>query len=153
MSSVIDTLEARQRIATDHALLRSLTRAVIALSRGAMEREESQRSVIRDVLRQLCSELDRHFQFEREAILPLIREMDAWGPARVEQLCKEHDEQRAVLVSLAEDAEDDGRNIDDLAEEIVCFFQRFEEEMAKEEQRLLDAEMIGAEPCVDQIDG
>ena len=153
MSSMIDTVEARQRITTDHALLRSLTRALIALSRGATEGDDSQRPVICDVLRQLCSELDRHFQFEQEAILPLMREMDAWGPVRVEQLCKLHEEQRAVLMALADGAADEARNIDDVAEDIVCFFRRFEEEMENEEQRLLEAEVIGAEPSVDQIDG
>lgn len=152
MSSMIETLEVRQRIATDHAMLRSLIRALIAVSRAA-ERDEQQRPVIRDVLGQLCCEVERHFRFEEEFIVPLIREVDAWGPARAEQLCKEHEEQRAVLVALAEDAEEGVRNVEDLAEEIVWFFQRFEREMAEEEQRLLDAETLGAEPIVDQIDG
>ena len=152
MSSMIDTLEVRQRIASDHALLRSLSRALIAMSR-ACDRDENQRQVIRDVLSQLCCEVERHFRFEEEVILPLMREMDAWGPARVEQLCAVHEQQRAVLIALAEDAEDGERNIDDLAEEMVWFFERFEQEMAAEEQRLLDAEVIGAEPIIDQIDG
>ena len=152
MSSMIDTSEVRQRVAADHALLRSLSRALIALSR-ACEHDESQRKVIRDVLEQLCCELERHFQYEEEVIHPLMREVDAWGPARVEQRCKEHEQQRAVLVALAEDAEDGARNIDDLTEEMVWFFQRFEQEMEEEEHRLLDAEALGAEPVVDQIDG
>lgn len=152
MSSMIDTLEVRQRIASDHALLRSLSRALIAVSRTCAA-DESQRQVIRDVLAQLCCEVDRHFQFEEEAILPLMREMDAWGPARVEQLCAEHEQQKAVLLALAEDAEDGARNIEELADEVVWFFERFEQEMAAEERRLLEAEVIGAEPIVDQIDG
>ena len=152
MSSMIAAFEVRQRISADHALLRSLIRALIAISR-ASERDESQRQIIRDVLGQLCCELERHFHYEEEVILPLMRDVDAWGPARAEQLCKEHDHQREVLDALAGDLDDGSRNIDDLAEEIVRFFQRFEQEMADEEQRLLDAESIGAEPTVDQIDG
>jgi len=152
MSSMIDTLEVRQRIASDHALLRSLSRALVAMSQ-ACQHDEKQRQVIRVILSQLCCEVERHFRFEEEVILPLMREMDAWGPARAEQLCAVHEQHRAVLVALAEDADSGDRNIDDLAEELVWFFERFEREMAAEEQCLLDAEVIGAEPIIDQIDG
>jgi len=152
MTSMIATLEVRQRIAADHALLRSLIRALIAVTRAA-ERDEKQRPVLRDVLGQLCGEVERHFRYEEEFIVPLIREMDAWGQARAERFCKEHEEQRAVLSALTEDAEDGVRNVDDLADEIVWFFKRFEQDMAEEEQRLLSAEVIGAEPTIDQIDG
>jgi len=152
MSSMISAVEVRERITSDHALLRSLIRALIAVSRAAQE-DEKQRPVIRDVLGQLCGEVERHFRYEEEVIVPLIRDMDAWGPARVEQFCRDHEEQLSVLVALVEDAQDGVRNVEDLADEIVWFFQRFEREMAEEEQRLLDAETIGAEPIVDQIDG
>src|SRR5689334_8904249 len=101
MTSMISALEVRQRIAADHALLRSLIRALIAVSQAA-ERDESQRAIIRDVLGQLCCELERHFDYEEEVIVPLMRDVDAWGPARVEQLCKEHDHQREVLDAIAD---------------------------------------------------
>lgn len=152
MSSMIAALEVRQRITSDHALLRSLIQALIAVSRAAQE-DEGQRPAIQDVLGQLCGEVERHFQYEEEFIVPLMREMDAWGPARVERFCKEHEEQRAVLCALAEDAQEGARNVEDLADEIVWFFQRFEQDMAEEEERLLNAETIGAEPIIDQIDG
>jgi hemerythrin-like domain-containing protein len=152
MSSMIAKLEVRRRLAADHALLRSLTRALIAVTRAA-KRDEKHRAVIRDVLGQLCTEVERHFEYEEEVIVPLLREVDAWGQVRVEQLHAEHAEQRSVLVALAEDAQDGVRNMEDLAEEIVWFFQRFEQEMADEEERLLSAEALGAEPIVDQIDG
>ncbi|MBX3197871.1 MAG: hemerythrin domain-containing protein [Labilithrix sp.] len=152
MSSLIAKIEVRQRISTDHALLRGLCRALIAVARAA-ERDERHRPAIRDVLGHLCAEVDRHFEYEEEVIVPLLREVDAWGPVRVERLYRDHAEQRSVLVALVEDAEDGMRNVEDLADEIVWFFQRFEQDMAAEEERLLSAEDIGAEPMVDQIDG
>lgn len=152
MSSMIASMDIRKRISTDHAVLRGLCRALVAVARAA-ERNEEHRPVIRDVLGQLCAEVERHFQYEEEVIVPLIREVDAWGPVRVERLFQVHAEQRSVLVALASDAEDGGRNADDLADEVVWFFQRFEQEMADEEERLLNAEALGAEPYVDQIDG
>ncbi|MBN9166244.1 MAG: hemerythrin domain-containing protein [Myxococcales bacterium] len=152
MSSMIARVEIRKRISSDHAVLRSLCRALIAVARAA-ERDEKHRPVIRDVLGQLCTEVERHFQYEEEVIVPLMREVDAWGPVRVERLFQEHAEQRSVLVALVEDAEDGVRNVEDLADEVVWFFQRFEQDMADEEERLLNAEALGAEPRVDQIDG
>ncbi len=152
MTSMITADDVRQRIAGDHSILRSLIRALIAVTRAA-EHDEKQRPAIRDVLHQLSTEVERHFRYEEELIVPLLREVDAWGPARAERFCREHEEQRAVLCALASDAEDGVREVDDLADEIVWFFQRFEQDMAEEEQRLLSAEVIGAEPIVDQIDG
>jgi hemerythrin len=152
MSSMIATSEVRDRISTDHALLRSLTEAVISVARAA-EHDERQRPAIRDVLCRVCVEVERHFQFEEEVIAPLLREVDAWGPVRVESLFQAHAEQRSVLIALVEEAQDGVRNVEDLAEEIVWFFRRFDREMAEEAARLLDAETLGAEPYVDQIDG
>lgn len=152
MSSMNDRIEVRQRIASDHAVLRSLIRALIAVTR-TRERDQRQRSVIRDVLGQLRDEVDRHFEYEERVLVPLMRGMGPCGPARAEQFCRDHAEQRAVIVALIEDAQDGGRDVEDLACEIVWFFERFEQDMAEEEQRLLSAEAIGAEPIIDQIDG
>lgn len=152
MSSMIAALDVRRRIAEEIALLRSLTQTLIAVAREA-EADERRRVAIRDVLAQICAEVERHFQYEEEVVAPLMREVDSWGSVRVERMFKEHDEQRAVLVALAEDAEDGVRRVEELADEIVWFFRRFEEEMTAEEDRLLSAESIGAEPYVDQIDG
>jgi hypothetical protein len=147
---MIEALDVRRRISEDLALLRSLTRALIAVAQAADER---QRPIIRDVLCQLCSEVERYFAFEQEVVMPILRDVDAWGPVRVERLCREHDEQRSVLVALAENADDSAHRVQDLADELVWFFERFEQEIAEEEDELLSAEAIGAEPRVDQVDG
>jgi iron-sulfur cluster repair protein YtfE (RIC family) len=152
MSSMIEALEVRRRISTDLAVLRSLTRALVQVARAA-EQDERQRPLICDVLAQLCSEVNRHFAYEEEFVVPLLRDTDAWGPVRVEQLCKEHDEQRSVLVTLAADAQGQARNVEELTDEIEWFFTRFERAMSDEEDGLLNAESVGAEPCIDQIDG
>ena len=152
MSSMIAADDVRARISTELALLRSLTQALLSVARSA-EHDERQRQVLRDVLAHVCAEVERHFEYEEEIIAPLLREVDAWGAVRVEQLLKAHEEQRLVLVALVEDADDGMLDIEDLVDEIVWFFQRFEQEMVAEEERLLSAESVGAEPLVDQIDG
>ena len=152
MSSMIAKSEVRRRITTDLVLLRDLCRALIAVARSA-ERDERQRPAIRDVLGQVCTAVDQHFQYEEDVIAPLLLEVDAWGPVRVERLFQEHAEQRSILIALAEDAQDGVRSLEDLADEIVWFFRRFEQEITDGEMRLLAAEALGAEPMIDQIDG
>jgi iron-sulfur cluster repair protein YtfE (RIC family) len=152
MSSLIEQVEVRRRLATDLAVLRSLTRALLQVAHAA-EQDERQRSLICDVLARLCSEANRHFAYEEEMIGPILRDVDAWGPVRVEQLYSEHEQQRRVLSSLANDAEAPSRNVGELAGEIEWFFDRFERLISDEEDGLLNAESLGAEPYVDQIDG
>lgn len=148
---MIEALEVRERLSSGLAVLRALSRALVAIARAA-QRDEAQRRYVRDVIEQLSFEMDRHFSYEEKNVVPLLRDVDAWGPVRVDRLIREHEEQRELLLALAEDAMDEGTDVVNLAEEIVWFNRRFEERMYDEEQ-LLYAESIGAEPYVDQIDG
>lgn len=151
MGSLIEQTEVRRRLAADLAILRSLMRALVEVMRAA-EQDEAQRPLLCDVLTRLRSEANRHFTYEEETVGPILRDVDAWGPARVEQLLREHDEHRGALAVLANDAEGGTRTVDDLMCEIEWFFDRFDRLM-RDEDGLLDAESPGAEPCVDQIDG
>ncbi len=149
MSALISKEEVRRRITTDHAVLRSLCRALVSVAR-ASETDESQLPVLKDVLRQLTSELERHFDFEEHIVVPLLKGDDAWGPVRVELLHRDHAEQRAILRAVMTGVDSGVREI---TGPLVRFFQRFEQDMDDEEARLLTAESLGAEPMVDQVDG
>lgn len=151
MGSLIEQSEVRRRLAGDLALLRSLSRALAFVMRAA-EQDERHRPLLCDVLSRLRAEANRHFAYQEETVGPLLRDVDAWGDARVEQLCREHEEHRGALALLANDAETGARAVDDLVGEVEWFFDRFERLMC-EEDGLLEAESPGAEPSVDQIDG
>ncbi len=137
-SSMVVAFEIRQRIARDHALLRSLTRALLGAARAA-EQDEKQRYVIREILGQLLDETDRHFEYEERTAAPLLREAATWGPICAHRMAEEHEEQRTTLRALAEDAEDGVRSIAELTDEIRWFFRRFEQDMSDEEERLTSA--------------
>ena len=136
--SMVLALELRERIARDHALLRSLTRALLGAAKAA-EADEKQRYVIREILAQLLDETERHFAYEERITAPLLRRAEVWGPICAQRMTKEHDEQRTTLRAIAEDAQDGVRTIDELTEEIRWFFRRFEQDMSDEEERLLSA--------------
>lgn len=152
MSSMIAQGEIRDRVTTELTMLRDLCRALVTVAR-MVEHGATRREAIREVLEQVCSAVEEHFRYEEEVIAPLLREVDPWGPARVERLLQEHSEQLGNVLGLAQDARADVRNVDDLADEVVVFFRRFEQEIVDQEMRLLSTEVLGAEPAVDQIDG
>lgn len=136
--AMVAALEVRERIGREHALLRSLTRALLGAAKAA-EQDEKQRYVIREILRQLTDEAERHFAYEERVAGPLLRKAETWGPICAHRMAKEHDEQRTTLLALAEDAQDGVRSIDELTDEITWFFRRFEQDMNDEEERLLSA--------------
>ena len=136
--SMVLALELRERLGRDHALLRSLTRALLGAAKAA-EQDEKQRYVIREILAQLLAETERHFEYEERITAPLLRRAEAWGPICAHRMSKEHEEQRTTLRAIAEDAQDGVRTIDELTEEIRWFFRRFEQDMSDEEERLLSA--------------
>jgi hemerythrin-like domain-containing protein len=152
-SPFIAAEEARSHITNEHAVLRSLCRALVDAAQTAVL-DENQGQYVRDVLDQLCTEIEKHLDYEERVLIPILRDADAWGPVRVEQLSKEHAEQRAFLFGLLEDAQEGMRDIGALADEIICFAARFEQDMEEEEERLLNADALGERMVVvDQIDG
>lgn len=145
--------EARVRILSDHDRLRVLMTRVSASAADAL-RDMSHRPKVRDALAALRGELEDHLDYEEDVLVPLLRGADAWGPARAENLLKDHSGQRALLVALTEDARDDVRSPEALAEEIAWFVQSFERDMCDEEATFLNAEALGEEIFVlDQIAG
>lgn len=154
MASPIEVAEhVRQRVLAEHALLRGLLEALAVATRLAAS-DEKQRPNVRGLLAHVRSEVERHLAYEDEALVPILRDADAWGAVRVELMTKEHEQQRILVCALVEDAEDGVRRIDELCEEISWFVQSFLEDMAREEQRILTPDALGEEIVpIEQIDG
>ena len=137
-SAMVWALEVRERIGREHALLRSLTRALLGVAKAAAQ-DEKQRYVLRDILGQLTAEAQSHFDYEEQVAGALLQKAGTWGPICAKRMAKEHDEQRTILLALLEDAQDGVRSIEELTDEITWFFRRFEQDMNDEEERLLSA--------------
>lgn len=140
-SPFVEAEEARTRITTDHAVLRSLSQALV-ISADAAVRDARQRPIVRDLLVQLCAEIELHLQYEEAVLVPLLRRADAWGPVRVEELAREHADQRFVIAALLEQAME-SRDMGELVEEIARFTERLERDIDEEERDLLTAEALG----------
>ena len=135
---VVAAFQVRERIGREHSLLRGLARALVGAAKAA-EKDEKERYVIREILRQLLDEMDRHFAYEESVAAPLLQRAEGWGPICARRMAREHEDQRTTLCALAEDAEDGVRTIEELTEEIRWFFRRFEQDMSDEEERLASA--------------
>lgn len=144
--------EVRARVTTDHLMLRSLVRALVAVAEAGVE-DERQRALLRDLLSQLCSEIEQHLAFEERALVPLLRDADAWGLVRVAELEQEHADQRAIVAALLADAFAAGTPRD-LIDDILGFTARLERDIAEEERDLLSVEALGQRMVVtDQFGG
>src|SRR5262245_47090324 len=53
--------------------------------------------------RELCKEFSDHIELEDQLLVPALREADAWGELRAEQVTRQHSEHRRELSALAVD--------------------------------------------------
>lgn len=144
--------QTRKRITADHAVLRSICRVLVAAVEAATL-DERRRPFVVDMLTQLCVEVRLHLEYEEDVLVPILRGADAWGPVRVEELAREHADQRAVITALLEEAEGI-QEMRELTGEIAEFTRRLERDIEEEERDLLTAEALGDRIVViDQIDG
>jgi iron-sulfur cluster repair protein YtfE (RIC family) len=142
MSSSTIAGTAREHILSDHDHLRGLLKQLAESTLDAL-RDERRRPRVRDSLAELRDELERHLAYEEATLIPLLANADAWGPARVDNLVKDHSGQRALLVALTEDAGDGVRTIEALVDEISWFVRSLEHDMVDEEATFLNAEVLG----------
>lgn len=146
------TERVRGRVRAEHAILRSLSNALVAVAREATC-DGKQLPYVQSILGQLASELELHLEFEERELIPILREADAWGPVRVEAISEEHSQQRTLIRALVENARGPC-DIGALAEELGRFVESFARDMAEEEEHLLNADALGEESVVlEQTDG
>jgi hypothetical protein len=117
----------------DHARIRSFIREVdrvaIAVAAGEVHRVPR----LRDLAAQLYRIVAEHVGHEEMAILPFLRQIDAWGPVRCEQLKTDHAAQLDTLRRATEDldfgAEDLGRSVQSMCWEILHDMRREEHDL------------------------
>ena len=71
---------------------------------------------------------------------PLLKDVDAWGPARVETMDEEHRSQRAALVELSRLALD--HDMDQTVQQVEEFVRRLRADMDGEEHHALSEEVL-----------
>jgi hypothetical protein len=133
----------RAQVLEQHVGLRRLLQeALDASTRGLTDPDDP--AALGDVVLELRQRMVAHLLFEERSLLPVLAEVDLWGPERTQALREEHARQRAELDTLVEgmqsewDVERTALALRSLATDLLI-------DMAEEERVSLDPRLLGDE--------
>ena len=134
--------EARLRCLAQHEWLRANLMQTGSLARRYLAGEPVAHEL--DVnLRRLREAYVAHNAFELSVLEPLIRDADAWGPARVARMLEEHGAEHQALEELLSGSTTEvALRFDDFAELVDAH-------MAAEERTFLSAQVLRDDPIRD----
>jgi hypothetical protein len=139
-STSLTPLQVRNQIMEQHGVLRALLRRTLEATTAALLREpEGLR--LAEVVRELRTRMVGHLAFEERTLVPVLAEIDVWGPQRVADLLDEHRRQRAELDTLVEGADSaaDPERLALIARSLVTDLLH---DMDEEERGCLSAELL-----------
>ena len=96
--------ELRKHALDRHERIRDALRGVLEAASAAAEREKGALMRLRRTLRALEDAVRQHAGEDQALVAPVLRELDAWGPIRVEQLAEDHRKAEAIVGSIPPDA-------------------------------------------------
>jgi len=132
--------QVRNLILDEHIILRDILEEIEATLGEMTRRVPGALGRLRASLRTFSDAFLRHLQHEETVLRPLLADVDAWGPARVESMDEEHRSQRTALAQLSQLALD--ADVDCTIQQMEAFIRRIRAEMAGEEQHALSEEVL-----------
>ena len=121
----------RRQILAHHAELRA------AIARVATAEEPAKLALATSAL---CDLVADHLSYEDEALEPVLRAIDAWGPERARRLRQDHAEQRVRLAELRREVATAPALA--LAREVQPFLEALLADMAAEERDVLAPSLL-----------
>jgi iron-sulfur cluster repair protein YtfE (RIC family) len=103
--SVFFPAAVRDRILEQHGVLRELLRQSLDATTRAFQPDGPGVDELARLIHDLRSRFWAHLAFEERTLLPILEQLDPWGPERVADLRDEHARQRAELDTLVEGIE------------------------------------------------
>jgi iron-sulfur cluster repair protein YtfE (RIC family) len=97
---VLKPSEIRTIILGEHDVLRSRL-AEIKAHLGRAATDAAARGELPKLLSQFYEQFLKHIAREEHILMPVLADIDNWGPIRIEQMEEEHVEQRATIHELA----------------------------------------------------
>jgi hypothetical protein len=143
--------DVHARVLRQHAEIRARLRGLDA---GAVHACSPHAGIhLRVSLFRLAVLLESHLQYEEMELAPLIRELDAWGPAREAAMLAEHAEQRTRLEHACFLAESEATGDLELGREVSEVVVSLLDDMAREERELSDLAGLAAGTPLEQMTG
>ena len=132
--------QVRSLFLDEHAVLRNILEEIDAALGELTRRVPGALGHLRASLRTFRDAFLRHVQHEETVLRPILKDVDAWGPARVESMDEEHRSQRAALAELSR--LELGADVDCTVQQIEAFIRRIRADMDGEEQHALSEAVL-----------
>ena len=144
--------DVRARVLAEHLWLSEKLTRLEATAAAVLAGDRGDPARLRERALNLCESLSFHLATEDEILIPLLRDLDAWGEVRVERVESDHQAQRAEVAELRRRAEEDDPT--SLANAVLSFTHALRADMANEEQMSLSCDLLRDDPIsIDQLDG
>jgi hypothetical protein len=140
----------RARVLAEHARIRSVIADVDKLAAAVAADDLGKVEALRERAERLYRILAEHIDREELALAPIIERIDAWGPARLEQLRHDHAGQRMALKQAAYDLAVEGRSLGQ-AVQSMCW--ELLHDMKREEHDLLHPDLWSDSPILVEFGG
>jgi len=132
--------QVRSLILDEHTVIRDVLDEIEETLGEMTRRVPGAIGRLRASLRTLHDAFLRHLKHEETVLRPILVDVDAWGPARVEAMDEEHRAQRAALAELPRLALDE--DVDGTVQRIEDLVRRFRADMDGEETHALSEEVL-----------
>ena len=132
--------QIRNLILDEHLVLRDILEEIEQALGELTRRVPGGISRLRASLRTFADAFDRHLRHEETVLRPVLADVDAWGPARVESMDEEHRAQRAALAELTRLSLDE--DLDCTVQSIERFIRTLRADMDGEEKHALSEEVL-----------
>jgi hemerythrin-like domain-containing protein len=132
--------QVRSLILDEHAVIRDVLEEIDQTLGEMTRRVPGSVGRLRAELRTLCDTFLRHLSHEEMVLRPLLAEVDAWGPARVEAMDEEHQAQRIAISSLTRLTLE--QDLDATVQRVEEFVRRLRADMDGEERQGLSPDVL-----------
>ena len=134
--------EVRQRILDDHQLIKIIVSEVRDLALRIQVGEEYLSERLRERARNLYERFCQHIDLEDVILVGALRDADAGGEERAEELRNEHREQREVLTYLLERLLDPTQPPILIVNDLLNFTAWLRDDMQHEEETILHEDLL-----------
>jgi hypothetical protein len=134
--------ELRQAVLAQHVVIAELLDEVESAARRVQGGDGSLLGRLRERGRELHARMAEHLDFEDRFLVPVVRDVDAWGPERARAISEEHADQRELLAFVLSRLEDRDSPVQLLAEQLRNFAGALRDDMHYEEQAVLNENLL-----------
>lgn len=136
----LSSSQVRNLILDEHTILRDILQEIEEALGEMTRRVPGAIGRLRASLRTFQDAFLRHLNHEETVLRPILVDVDAWGPARVEAMDEEHKVQRAALAELSHLALE--ADVDLTVQHVEVFIDRLRADMDGEEHHALSEEVL-----------